>query len=63
MICPRCVDYGMNGLVPVLVPRTEEELALPPERRPPRQVIWTPCVNCIGGIASCCDAAGSEGRE
>jgi hypothetical protein len=56
MTCPYCIPYGMHGLVPVVLPRTDEELALPPEQRSPAVVLWMPCGRCIGG-----DNAGSEG--
>jgi hypothetical protein len=63
--CPACLPYGSDppGFVPVLVPRTPEELALPAERRPPAQIIWVPCTGCHGSVASCCEAAGANGAD
>jgi hypothetical protein len=62
MPCPYCVAYASDppGLVPAIVDRTPEELALPPERRGPAQVIWVPCNYCQGGVASCCDGVGND---
>jgi hypothetical protein len=58
--CPVCLAYGQPGLVPVAVPRTEEDKTVPLQWRPPAQVIWVPCTCCIGGDASCCDTAGAN---
>jgi hypothetical protein len=65
MTCQHCLPYGNPGTVPVVVPhvpRTPEEMAVPAHLRPPVAVIWVSC-GCAGGVASCCDAAGSEGAE
>jgi hypothetical protein len=61
--CPVCIPYGSDppGFVPAVVSRPPEALALPPERRPPAQVIWVPCTHCHGSVASCCDTAGANG--
>ncbi len=66
MTCRHCSPYGNPGTVPVVVPRvprTPEEMAVSAHLRPPVAVIWVPCGHCTGGVASCCDAAGSEGAE
>jgi hypothetical protein len=60
MACPECSAYGYRGLVPILAPRTPEELVLPEALRPPVTIIWVPCSHCHGGVASCCDTAGNE---
>jgi hypothetical protein len=58
--CRECFEYGNPGYLPVLIEYSAAELALPPHRRPPKQVIWTPCWRCLGGVASCCEDAGAE---
>jgi hypothetical protein len=62
-VCRHCWPYGRPGFVPQIVPRPAEDLALPAALRPPAEIVWEPCRECIGGIASCCDGAGCEGSE
>jgi len=62
--CPHCSPYGGDpGMVPVVLQLSAAELALPPEQRPPAQIIWVPCTNCHGSVASCCDTAGAAGSD
>lgn len=58
--CPHCAPYGGEpGLVPVVIRRTSEDLALPTAPRPFQRVIWVPCRHCHGSVASCCDGVGN----
>jgi hypothetical protein len=56
--CKHCAPYGSDppGLVPMIL-RPPEEWELPPELRPPAQVLWVPCTECHGAVASCCEVA------
>lgn len=55
MICPTCHGTGIRR-------RTVPHWAFLKPGQIPR-VIEEPCPHCIGGIASCCDAAGSAQPE
>lgn len=61
--CRFCWEWGRPGFLPVLIEHSAAERDLPAHRRPPRQVIWTPCSHCMGGTASCCEDAGAEGQS
>jgi hypothetical protein len=52
MICQCVIFGGTPGRIPV---RRETDLGT--------LIEYAPCPDCIGGIASCCDAAGSRQPE
>lgn len=49
MRCPTCANSGRPGWLRVCVRSQQGGFA----------VLWAGCPDCIGGVASCCDAAGS----
>jgi hypothetical protein len=59
MICPTCHSkYGGWW-----VDRAGKRIAQPADESGDHSAIWHSCPDCIGGIASCCDAAGSQQPE
>lgn len=49
MRCETCARSGRPGYLAVRVRSRHDGFA----------VLWAPCPDCIGGVASCCDAAGA----
>jgi hypothetical protein len=49
MRCETCASSGRRGYLAVRVRSSQEGFA----------ILWAPCPDCIGGIASCCDTAGA----
>jgi hypothetical protein len=53
MLCETCKDSDFPGMVLT-------EVTFPRFRGDGYSTSWVLCPDCIGGIASCCDAAGSS---
>jgi hypothetical protein len=44
--CKICRPYGKPGHIAILRPRPLDELAMPPDKRPPAPIVWVGCEVC-----------------